>query len=150
MRRQRPTRVRSAPTSEVEKAYFQEQETVYDVDEGAWKSDAFWAAFSDARPGWDADPELGRFRGFVKNLRTEPPGVDLFMDNRQQLLSQYVYPGLGEDGDSADVHRSARAAASRFGLSARRGQELLHVLTARQRTEQQGHQRHFSHQKRTK
>ncbi len=29
-------------------------------------------------------------------------GEDLFIDNRQQLLSQYVYPGLGEDAASAE------------------------------------------------
>ena len=92
-----------APTSAVEDAYFKEQETVYDVDEGAWKSEAFWMEIDVAIPGWRTDAKLDRFRGFVENLRTEPPGVDLFLDNNQQVLSQYVYPGL----DHESVHRSA-------------------------------------------
>eukprot|EP00629_Pelagomonadales_sp_RCC1024_P012143 CAMPEP_0119260670 /NCGR_PEP_ID=MMETSP1329-20130426/943_1 /TAXON_ID=114041 /ORGANISM="Genus nov. species nov., Strain RCC1024" /LENGTH=402 /DNA_ID=CAMNT_0007260103 /DNA_START=168 /DNA_END=1376 /DNA_ORIENTATION=+ len=105
--RRRGVALRSAATSEVEAAYFKEQDTVYDVDEGAWKSDVFWAEFTKAYPSWQKDAELERFRGFVENLRTEPPGVDVFCDNNQQLLSQYIYPGLGQDEASADVPRSA-------------------------------------------
>lgn len=139
------TRLASTPTTDAEKAYFEKQDTVYDVDEGAWKNDAFWAQVDAELPGWRTDAALERFRGFCENLRTKPPGAgpaprpsvggrvasaasadavaprrergpdaaarageDLFMDNRQQLLSQYVYPGLGEDAASGEsVPRAA-------------------------------------------
>ena len=141
------TRLASTPTTDAEKAYFEKQDTVYDVDEGAWKNDAFWAQVDAELPGWRTDAALERFRGFCENLRTKPPGAgpaprpsvggrgggerrgrraapraparespdaaarageDLFMDNRQQLLSQYVYPGLGEDAASGEsVQRAA-------------------------------------------
>lgn len=102
------TRLSSTPATDAEKAYFEKQETVYDVDEGAWKNDAFWAQVDAEVPGWRTDAALERFRGFCENLRTKPPGKDLFMDNRQQLLSQYVYPGLGEDAASGEsVPRAA-------------------------------------------
>ena len=137
------TRLASTPRTDAEKAYFEKQDTVYDVDEGAWKNDAFWAQVDAELPGWRTDAALERFRGFCENLRTKPPGAgpaprpsvgdrvggerrrrraparespdaaarageDLFMDNRQQLLSQYVYPGLGEDAASGEsVPRAA-------------------------------------------
>ena len=47
----------------------------------------------------DSAPSLERFRGFVNNLRTEAPGEILRGENGQELLRQYVYPGLQpEDG----------------------------------------------------
>ena len=64
--------------------------------------------------GWAKDPKLERFRGFCNNLRTKPPGEDVFLENREQLLSQYVYPGLSEAG----VHRSAYPAAAYPELAA--------------------------------
>ena len=91
------------PKTAVEEAYFKEQETVYDVDEGAWKNDMFWAEVDVAIPGWRTAEGLDRFRGFVENLQNEPPGVDVFLENNQQVLSQYVYPGL----DSETVERTA-------------------------------------------
>ena len=37
------------------------------------------------------------------------------MDNRQQLLSQYVYPGLGEDAASAESAPQSSSAAPETG-----------------------------------
>ena len=68
------TRLASTPTTDAEKAYFEKQDTVYDVDEGAWKNDAFWAQVDAELPGWRTDAALERFRGFCENLRTKPPG----------------------------------------------------------------------------
>ena len=77
--------------SATELAYFKEQETVLDVDEGAFKSATFWADVDASLPkGWKKDPGLERFRGFCENLRTRPPGEDVLLDNGEQLLSQYV------------------------------------------------------------
>ncbi len=69
------TRLASTPTTDAEKAYFEKQDTVYDVDEGAWKNDAFWAQVDAELPGWRTDAALERFRGFCENLRTKPPGA---------------------------------------------------------------------------
>ena len=69
------TRLASTPRTDAEKAYFEKQDTVYDVDEGAWKNDAFWAQVDAELPGWRTDAALELFRGFCENLRTKPPGA---------------------------------------------------------------------------
>ena len=61
------TRLASTPTTDAEKAYFEKQDTVYDVDEGAWKNDAFWAQVDAELPGWRTD-------GTQTRQRTSPAG----------------------------------------------------------------------------
>mmetsp|Transcript_10690 Transcript_10690/g.43227 ORF Transcript_10690/g.43227 Transcript_10690/m.43227 type:complete len:403 (-) Transcript_10690:1073-2281(-) len=72
------------------------------VDQAAFESGRFWAQVEAAIPG-PHSPELERFRGFCENLRTAPPETDVFLDSGQQLLAQYVYPGLDDDDDDAGV-----------------------------------------------
>jgi len=100
--------------SAAEAAYFSEADTVLDCDQGAFTNDAFWAEVDDAIKGWRTAPELDRFRGFCDNLRNEPPGTDVFLENGEQCLAQYIYPGLSDEG----VHRSAYPAAAYPELAA--------------------------------
>ena len=69
------------------------------VDQATWSSPLFWSQLHSLIPRLDSAPSLERFRGFVNNLRTEAPGEILRGENGQELLRQYVYPGLQpEDG----------------------------------------------------
>lgn len=69
------------------------------LDQGAYKSPLFWEQVDKHIPLWRTDPAYERFRGFCDNLQNEEPGKEIELPNGQQLLAQYVYPGLN-DGDS--------------------------------------------------
>ena len=72
----------------------------FEAEQMTWASPKFWAAFSSSVPHLESDPALERFRGFIHNLRTEVPGDEITLPNGQQLLRQYVYPGLPSDATS--------------------------------------------------
>ena len=57
-----------------------------ELDQAAFTSAAFWAEVARELPGFADDPELERFRGFARNLRTEPPGAQRVRANGQVLL----------------------------------------------------------------
>ena len=71
--------------------------TAVATDQAAYTSDAFWELVSDGIPGVETDPALERFRGFVHNLRTAAPGEVITRENGQELLAQYVFPGIDDD-----------------------------------------------------
>ena len=78
-------------------AYSANYGTATEVDNAAYSSQEFWDVVEGAIPGFADDPELGRFRGFVDNLRTEAPGEIITLDNGQEILKQYFFPGLEEE-----------------------------------------------------
>mmetsp|Transcript_22051 Transcript_22051/g.42337 ORF Transcript_22051/g.42337 Transcript_22051/m.42337 type:complete len:426 (+) Transcript_22051:70-1347(+) len=70
---------------------------ITELDEEVFHSAKFWADVDDNIPQWRQAPELTRFREFCENLRTRPtkgPGREINLPNGQQLLTQYIYPGL--------------------------------------------------------
>ena len=87
-----------------------------ELDQAAFTSAAFWAEVARELPGFADDPELERFRGFARNLRTEPPGAQRVLANGQVLLRQYEFPGLqdaarvGERAPFPEIPRAAREA----------------------------------------
>lgn len=64
------------------------------IDNAAFESAKFWAEIDAHLPGWRQSADMARFRGFCNNLQSKPPDTDIMLANGQQLLEQYVYPGL--------------------------------------------------------
>ena len=71
--------------------------TAVATDQAAYTSDAFWELVSSGIPGLESDPALERFRGFVHNLRHATPGKVVTRENGQELLAQYVFPGIDDE-----------------------------------------------------
>ena len=91
-----PRRASVLSSSAAGDVYDQAYGTAVGVDQAAYGSTAFWDEVRSAVPGMDDAPSLDRFRGFVDNLRTDRPGEVLRLANGQELLAQYVFPGLEE------------------------------------------------------
>jgi len=64
------------------------------VDQAAWESGEFWKEVAAAVPGFYDAPELARYRGWVTNLITKPQGECKDLETGQEVLTQYVFPGL--------------------------------------------------------
>lgn len=80
----------------------QEDTPITELDDEVFHSARFWEDVDNNIPQWRRAPELARFREFCNNLRTRPtegPGREVNLPNGQQLLTQYIYPGL--DGPPA-------------------------------------------------
>ncbi|KAJ8599892.1 hypothetical protein CTAYLR_002803 [Chrysophaeum taylorii] len=84
--------------------YYNQRSQSLGLDEAAFGSPKFWADVDRNIPGWQS--ELERFRGFCENLRTKPPGKDVFLANGQQVLAQYVYPGIDDKDGSTPPRRA--------------------------------------------
>lgn len=79
--------------------YLEQSEARYDLDQACYLSAEFWKRVEDHVPFFYQDARLERFRGFCNNLKKEPPGAEVTLPNGQQLLRQYIFPGIGvEDG----------------------------------------------------
>ena len=87
----------AAPPAGSAAAYGTSYGTTLSIDQAAFTSLLFWEQLDDALPALNTDPRLERFRGFVHNLRTEAPGETVALANGQELLRQYVFPGLQDD-----------------------------------------------------
>ena len=74
------------------------------LDQAAYESPKFWADLDKCIPSWQTSKEYGRFRGFCDNLRTEKPGKEIVTPNGQQLLAQYVFPGIDEISTSRQAY----------------------------------------------
>ena len=74
------------------------------VDQAAYENADFWKQVKAEVPGFDDAPELARYRGWVANLITKPPGECKVLETGQEVLTQYVFPGLQ---DPATVKRVA-------------------------------------------
>ena len=74
--------------------YQQQYSAGVELDQAAFRSGRFWADVTAEIPRWRTDPKLKRFRQFCEHLAEREPGVDVFLENGQQILSQYEYPGL--------------------------------------------------------
>ena len=74
--------------------YQQQYSAGVELDQAAFRSGRFWAAVTAEIPRWRTDPKLKRFRQFCAHLAEREPGVDVFLENGQQILAQYEYPGL--------------------------------------------------------
>jgi hypothetical protein len=64
------------------------------VDQAAYNSAEFWKEVADAIPGFHDAPALARYRGWVANLITKEPGETQTLETGQEVLTQYVFPGL--------------------------------------------------------
>jgi hypothetical protein len=93
-----------APTESI---YYDQSNARDVVDQGCYESSLFWNQFNEMLPeGWLESPSYERFRGFCNNLRdTSKVGETIVLPNGQQLLSQYIFPGL--DGHDVNVGGSA-------------------------------------------
>jgi hypothetical protein len=67
------------------------------VDQAAYNSADFWKEVAAEIPGFNDAPELQRYRGFVSNLISKPPGEVLTLGTGQEVLTQYMFPGLQDD-----------------------------------------------------
>ena len=88
--------VPTAPTAG-NAAYGTSYGTTLSIDSAAFTSPLFWEQLEDALPALHTDPRLERFRGFAHNLRTEAPGETVTLANGQELLKQYIFPGLQDE-----------------------------------------------------
>lgn len=86
--------------------YFDQSKARDSIDQACYTSSKFWDQVdqSISLPNWQTHPDYRRFHGFCDNLRTKTPGAEVTRPNGQQLLEQYVFPGIDE---SDGVHRSA-------------------------------------------
>ena len=73
------------------------------VDQAAYESAEFWRQVADAVPGFHDAPELERYRGWVANLINRRPGECTTTETGQELLTQYIFPGLQ---DPEEVERT--------------------------------------------
>lgn len=64
------------------------------IDQATWSSPVFWSQLDSLMPNLETDPALERYRGFLHNLQHEAPGEVVREESGQELLRQYVYPGL--------------------------------------------------------
>ena len=64
------------------------------VDQACYESKIFWKQVAEAVPGFHDAPELERYRGWVANLITKDPGECTTLETGQELLTQYIFPGL--------------------------------------------------------
>ena len=64
------------------------------VDQAAYESSDFWQAVAAEIPGFHDAPELKRYRGWVANLISKPQGEVDTLETGQEVLTQYVFPGL--------------------------------------------------------
>ena len=64
------------------------------VDQAAYESAEYWKQVAAEIPGFHDAPELKRYRGWVANLITKPPGELTTLETGQELLTQYAFPGL--------------------------------------------------------
>lgn len=97
-------------------AYSQNYGSAAAVDQAAFESKEFWQQIASAIPGFYDAPELARYRGWVSNLITKSPGELSTLETGQEVLTQYVFPGL-QDVPRApfpelpDVEEALRAVA---------------------------------------
>ena len=82
-------------------AYSQTYGSAATVDQAAYESAAFWKEVADAVDGFYDGPELKRYRGWVANLINKPAGELKELETGQEVLTQYVFPGL----QAEDVHK---------------------------------------------
>ena len=75
-------------------AYAQNYGSAAAVDQAAYQSKAFWQQVAEAIPGFNNAPELARYRGWVSNIITKQPGELATLPTGQEVLTQYVFPGL--------------------------------------------------------
>jgi hypothetical protein len=78
-------------------AYSQNYGCAASVDQAAYESAEFWKLVAAEIPGFHDAPELARYRGWVANLITKAPGECRTLDTGQEVLTQYVFPGLQEE-----------------------------------------------------
>ena len=64
------------------------------VDQAAYDSADFWKEVAAAVPGFHDAPELARYRGWLANLITKPARELSTLETGQEVLTQYVFPGL--------------------------------------------------------
>jgi hypothetical protein len=74
--------------------YFDQSNARDAIDQACYTSDAFWRQVDDAA---DLPSQSERFRGFCSNLRNGKPGEEVALPSGQRLLTQYVFPGIGEE-----------------------------------------------------
>ena len=87
--------------------YYDQSKARDSIDQGCYESSKFWNQVDECLPNWRTNKDLVRFQGFCTNLKTEQPGREVYLDNGQQLLAQYIFPGIDDDGTESGVHRSA-------------------------------------------
>ena len=87
--------------------YYDQSRARDSIDQGCYESTKFWKEVDECLPNWRTNKDLLRFQGFCTNLMTEQPGREVYLENGQQLLAQYIFPGIDDDGSDNGVHRSA-------------------------------------------
>ena len=96
-------RTRTAASTPTEAAHLTELTSAQAVDQAAWGSPEFWSQAAAAIPGLDSDdPAYARLRGFARNLRSAAPGERVTLPTGQEVLKQYLYPGLQPEDDGGD------------------------------------------------
>lgn len=101
------------------------------VDQAAYESAEFWKEVATAIPGFHDAPELARYRGWVTNLITKEPGETNTLETGQEVLTQYVFPGLqGEDASREPFPALPEVEAALKALAPIAQEELSSLLAA--------------------
>lgn len=102
------------------------------VDQAAYESAAFWGEVRDNVPGFNDAPELARYRGWVGNLITKTNGECATLDTGQEVLTQYVFPGLqGTEAGRTPFPSLPDVEAALRALAPTAQEELTALLAAR-------------------
>ena len=76
--------------------YFDQYDSMQSLDQATFESPEFWRTVDTHLPQWRSKKNLRRFRGFTDNLRGGSPGRSLSLPNGQEVLEQYIFPGIDE------------------------------------------------------
>ena len=95
------------------RAYAAVYDSAAEVDQAAYESAAFWKEVAENIPGFNDAPELARYRGWVANLITKPQGELKTLDTGQEVLTQYVFPGLQSEEIGRTIEEREAARKSR-------------------------------------
>lgn len=75
--------------------YYNQSNAHNAINQGCYKLSTFWSQLDVCLPRWRTDKDLEGFKGFCHNLQNERPDTEVMLDNSQQFLTQYVFPGIG-------------------------------------------------------
>ena len=102
------------------------------VDQAAYESADFWKQVADELPGFYDAPELARYRGWVANLIQKPQGETDTLETGQEILTQYVFPGLqGNDSNRQAFPVLPEIEDALRALAPTAQEELASLLAAR-------------------
>ena len=112
-------------------AYAQNYGSAANVDQAAYESAEFWKAVAENVEGFNDAPELRRYRGWVANLISKPQGELETLETGQEVLTQYVFPGLQKGVERTPFPTLPEVEAALRDVAPTAQAELAELLAAR-------------------